>query len=84
VARLLSDLCQQNVSKKAKNVGLRYQIFGKKLPKAVQKMKEEEEMIKKHRSAIGVLFEIKEKRVMGHVSLLDLCKTPFCKRRRPY
>jgi hypothetical protein len=29
-------------------------------------------------------FEVKRGRVMGHVSLFDLCKTPFCRRRRPY
>jgi hypothetical protein len=29
-------------------------------------------------------LEVKGGRVMGHVSLLDLCKTPFCRRRRPY
>jgi hypothetical protein len=29
-------------------------------------------------------FEVKRGRVIKHVSLLDLCKTPFCRRRRPY
>jgi hypothetical protein len=29
-------------------------------------------------------FEMKKGRVMEHVSLLDFCKTPFCRRRRPY
>jgi hypothetical protein len=29
-------------------------------------------------------LEMKEERVMEHVSLLDLYKTSFCKRRRPY
>jgi hypothetical protein len=29
-------------------------------------------------------FEMKGGRVMGYVSLLDFCKTPFCRRRRPY
>jgi hypothetical protein len=29
-------------------------------------------------------LEMKGGRVMGHVSLLDFCKTPFCRRRRPY
>jgi hypothetical protein len=29
-------------------------------------------------------LEVKGGRVMEHVSLLDLCKTPFCRRRRPY
>jgi hypothetical protein len=29
-------------------------------------------------------LEVKKGRVIEHVSLLDFCKTPFCRRRRPY
>jgi hypothetical protein len=70
--------------RKSKEYGSSISDIRKKDSKSGSKDEKERRNDKKAPIGDRDALEMKKGRVMEHVSLLDLCKTSFCRRRRPY